>query len=218
MPAVRVLGDVGPHALSLRPLSGLSAITPQCLFRLEAASRLPGESWINTCVLRVGEELRALRSDIVVTHEPSRTIVVIDVTVSFEYKFDSLQSAGIEKIHIYQLLAETLRRRGYIVHVDDFVVGVWHSHNNSLTSLLQYATLMSRRMFSETIAWPRDVHVEHISGIRQYRVIGSIARDEASLEITQTHASVHENQPATDANNLNVDVSEAMRAQPPSSP
>ncbi|CAD1473135.1 unnamed protein product [Heterotrigona itama] len=46
-------------------------------------------------------QLRALRPDIVIPG-PSRTIVVIDVTVFFEYKFDSLENAGIEKIHIYQ--------------------------------------------------------------------------------------------------------------------
>ncbi|CAD1480994.1 unnamed protein product [Heterotrigona itama] len=104
----------------------------------------------------------------------------------------------------YQPFAETLRRCGYIVRVDGFVVGAWHSRNNSLTSLLRYATLMNRRMFSKTIAWPRDAHVKHISGIRQYRVMGWTAQDEASPAITQTHASVHENQPAIDANNLNT--------------
>ncbi|CAD1468550.1 unnamed protein product [Heterotrigona itama] len=125
MPAVWVtVGDVAPCALSLQPLRGCSAVAPQRDCR-EVCRGLPGETRINQCVPSFGKGLRDLRSDTqVVTHEPSRTVAVIDVTVSFENKFDSLESAGIEETRIYQQLVECLRKRGYIdVYVDSFVLG-----------------------------------------------------------------------------------------------
>ncbi|CAD1470780.1 unnamed protein product [Heterotrigona itama] len=78
--------------------------------RLSAASRLPGESWIDTCVPCVGEELRALYPNIVVTHEPSSTIVVIDVTVSFQYRGDPYMSAACRDIGKTRVHCSRLRR------------------------------------------------------------------------------------------------------------
>ncbi|KOX69031.1 hypothetical protein WN51_07101 [Melipona quadrifasciata] len=100
-----------------------------------------------------------VHSDLVVTHEPPRTVVMVDVTVPFENTFEALEKARLEKILKYHSLADSLRGRGYTVHVDGFVVGA-----------LGYAGLMRPLIVSETIAWSRDVYVEHVTEIRQYLV------------------------------------------------
>ena len=74
-----------------------------------------------------------MERDIVVTHEPSRTVVIIDVTVPFENTFAALEA--VEKVQKYQPLADALCGRGYVVHVDGFVVGVlgaWHPNNDGV--------------------------------------------------------------------------------------
>ncbi|CAD1480680.1 unnamed protein product [Heterotrigona itama] len=85
-----------PHMLCLcGPQAAFWQLRHNAFFeKLEAASRLPGESWINTHALRPA---------------PRRRTAGI--------------ASWIDKIHIYQPLAETLRRRGYIVNVQGFVVG-----------------------------------------------------------------------------------------------
>ena len=59
----------------------------------------------------------------------------------------------------YQLFADVLRGRSYVIHVDGFVVGAldaWHPNNDGLASFLRvssrYASLMRLLMVSETIA------------------------------------------------------------------
>ena len=44
-------------------------------------------------------------------------------------------------------------------------------------------------MVSETIAWPRDMYVEHVSGIRKYSVLEAAAPATAGLESTLAIAS-----------------------------
>ena len=91
--------------------------------RLTAASRLPGEVRLNQRVQGEGGDLAVLRPDIVVTHEPSITVVIVEVTLPFENSFAALEAAGVEKMQKYQPFADALRGRGYIVHVDGFVAG-----------------------------------------------------------------------------------------------
>ncbi|XP_043525394.1 uncharacterized protein LOC122536787 [Frieseomelitta varia] len=166
-----VLCHCGPHAAT-RQLRHNRIVE-----RLAAASRLPGDLQVNRRVPGAGEDLTALRPDIIVTHEPSRTVVVLDATVPFENTFEALEKARFEKIIKYQPLAKSLRGRGYTVHVDGFVVGAlggWHPWDDHLLALLRvssgYAGLMRRLIVSETIAWSRDVYVEHVTGTRQYHL------------------------------------------------
>ena len=110
-------------AARFRPL--VNCVTMHCE-RLVAASRLPGEMRLNQGVC--GDHA-ALRPDIVVTHEATKTIVIVDVIVPFEKSFAVLEAARVEKVQKYQPLADALRGRGYVVHVDGFVVdalGTWY--------------------------------------------------------------------------------------------
>ena len=187
-----------PHLLChCGPLSAARQLRHNAIAeRLAAVSRLHGEVRLNQRVQRVGEELVALRPDIVVTHEPSRTVVIVDVTVTFVNTFAALEAARVEKVQKYQTLADALRGRGYVVHIDGFVVcalGAWHPNNDGLTIFLRvssrYASLMRVLMVSETIALPRDAYVEHVSGIRKYSVLEAAAPATAGLESTLAIAS-----------------------------
>ena len=158
-------------AARFRPL--VNCFTMQCE-KLAAASKLPGEVRLNQRVQGVGGDLAALRPDIVVSHEPSITVVIVDVTVPFENSFAALEAWRLEKVQKYQSLSDAVRGRGYVVHVDGFVVGAlgaWHPNNDGLASFFRVssrdASLMGLLMVSETIACPRDIYVEHASGIRQ---------------------------------------------------
>ena len=179
-------------AAYFRPL--VNCVTMQCE-RLAAPSRIPGEVRLNQRVQSVSGDLAALRPDIVVP-EPSITVVIVDVTVPFVNSFAALEASRVEKVQKYQPLAEALRARGYVVHVDDFVVGAlsaWYSNNDGLAKFLRvssrYASLMRLLMVSETIAWPRDMYVEHVSGIRQYSVLDAAAPATAAPVSTPAIAS-----------------------------
>ena len=124
-------------ASRFRPL--VNCVTMQCE-RLAAASRLPGEARLNQRVQGVGGDLAPLRPDTVVTHEPSITIVIVYVNVSFENSFAALEAARVEKVQKYQPLADEIRGRGYVVHVDGFVIGAlgaWYSNSDGLASFLR---------------------------------------------------------------------------------
>ena len=166
---------------------------------LAAASRLSGHVRLNQRVQGVGGDLAALRPDIVVTHEPSITVVIVDVIVPFEKSFAALEAARVEKVQKYQPLADALRLRGYVVHVDGFVVGAlgaWHLNNDGLDSFFlvssRYASLVRLLMVSEPIVWPWDMYVEHASGIRQYSVLDAAAPTTAAPESTPAIASAVE--------------------------
>ena len=132
-------GNPSPLATAARFRPLVNCVTMQCE-RLAAASRLPGEVRLNQRVQGVDGDLAALRSDFTVTHEPSITVVVVDVTVPFENFFAALEAASVEKVQKYQPLADALRGRGYVVHVDGFVVGAlgaWHPNNDGLARYLR---------------------------------------------------------------------------------
>jgi len=145
------------------------------LHRLWRATRLPGVVRVNRRVEGVGGELEALRPDLVIRHEPSKSVVICDVTVPFENRWTAFEDARARKIARYSPLAEELQRRGYRVVVTAFVVGAlgsWDPRNEAVLRLLrvgnQYAAMMRRLIVSDTIRWSRDIYVEHVSGIRQY--------------------------------------------------
>ena len=170
-------------------------------------------------------DLAALRPDIVLTHETSRTVVIVDVTVPLENTFAALEEARVEEVRKYQPLADALRGRGYVVRVDGFVVdtlGACHPNNAGLASFLRvsprYASLMRLLMVLETIAWSRDMYVEHVSGIRQYSVLNAAAPATAALESTPAIASVVGGGLAAVEENENElkSVSETMAVHAPS--
>nr|XP_034184632.1 uncharacterized protein T26G10.4-like [Osmia lignaria] len=166
-----VLCHCGPHSAA-RQRRHDNLVT-----RLSRAIRLPGEIRVNRRIPGATGESSALRPDIVVTHEASRTVVLVDVTVPFENTMQAIADARLEKINKYKDLADSLRGRGYKVYLDAFIVGAlgaWDPGNEFLLELLRisprYASLMRKLMVAETIAWSRDIYVEHVSGIRQYTV------------------------------------------------
>ncbi|XP_048514042.1 uncharacterized protein LOC125501691 [Athalia rosae] len=149
--------------------------------RVAKACRLPGTMRINKRVEGVDGDLGALRPDIVVRHEPSKSIVIVDVTVPFENTYSAFEEARGRKIEKYKPLADALHGDGYKVAVSAIVVGAlgsWDPKNEQVINMLRigkkYAGLMRRLIVSETIKWSRDIYVEHVSGVRQYKT-----RDEA---------------------------------------
>ena len=140
------------------------------LHRLWRATRLPGVVRVNRRVEGIGGELEALRPDLVIRHEPSKSVVICDVTVPFENRWTAFEDARARKIAKYSPLAEELQRRGYRVVVTAFVVGAlgsWDPRNEAVLRLLrvgnQYAAMMRRLIVSDTIRWSRDIYVEHVS-------------------------------------------------------
>lgn len=114
-----------------------------------------------------------MRLDLVVTHEQSRNIVGLDVTVAFENTFEEVEKAILEQILKYQPLTDSMRRRGYTVHVDRYVIdalGAWHTWKDRLLALLRFSSgfvgLMRQLLVSKPINWSRDIYVEHVTGAR----------------------------------------------------
>ncbi|XP_072758320.1 uncharacterized protein [Anoplolepis gracilipes] len=145
------------------------------LHRLRKACRMPGEKRVNQRVEGVDGELGELRPDLVIRHEPSKCVVICDVTVPFENRWRSFEEARARKIAKYSPLAEALQREGYRVVVTAFVVGSlgsWDPANEAVLRTLHigsaYASMLRRLVVSDTIRWSRDVYVEHVSGVRQY--------------------------------------------------
>jgi hypothetical protein len=100
-----------------------------------------------------------------------------DVAVPFENGAAAFDEAREEKVRKYHSLAEDLRGAGYVVEVAAFLVGAlgsWDARNEWAMSLLgvngYYATWMRRLMVSDCVRWSRDMYVEHVSGVRQFRL------------------------------------------------
>ncbi|XP_011883906.1 PREDICTED: uncharacterized protein LOC105571048, partial [Vollenhovia emeryi] len=164
-----VLGHCGVHAAAIQLRHDA------VLHRLWKACRLPGEVRVNRRVEGVSDGLTGLRPDLVIRHEPSKCVVILDVTVPFENRAIAFEEARARKVIKYSALAEELRSQGYRVEVAAFVVGAlgsWDPANEGVLDLLRvskrYAGMMRRLMVSDTIRWSRDIYVEHVSGVRQY--------------------------------------------------
>lgn len=164
-----VLGHCGLHAAAIQLRHDA------VLHRLRRACRLPGEVRVNQRVGGIDGDLGELRPDLVVRHEPSKSVVICDVTVPFENRLVAFEEARARKLAKYAPLAEALHSRGYRVVVTAIVVGAlgsWDPRNDAVLSLLRvgsaYGALMRRLIVSDTIRWSRDIYVEHVSGVRQY--------------------------------------------------
>ena len=130
---------------------------------------------VNRAVEGVDEDSALLRPDLVVRDDHNQRITIVDVATSFETCKVAFDDARAEKLQNYSELAENLRRQGYEVIVDAFLVGAlggWDPLNERTMSLLninrRYAVMMRRLMVSEIIKWSRNIYVEHVSGVRQY--------------------------------------------------
>ncbi|RLU16390.1 hypothetical protein DMN91_010458 [Ooceraea biroi] len=164
-----VIGHCGVHAAAIQLRHDA------VLHRLRRACRLPGEVRVNQRVEGVDGELEGLRPDLVVRHEPSKSVVICDVTVAFENRLVAFEEARGRKVARYTPLAEALRAQGYRVVVTALVVGAlgsWCPRNDAVLRLLRvgskYGSMMRRLIVSDTIRWSRDIYVEHVSGVRQY--------------------------------------------------
>ncbi|XP_025262540.1 uncharacterized protein LOC112637315 [Camponotus floridanus] len=145
------------------------------LHRLWKACRMPGDKRVNRRVEGIDGEPGELRPDLVVRHEPSKCVVICDVAVPFENRWESFEEARARKVAKYSSLAEALQREGYRVVVTAFVVGSlgsWDPANEAVLRVLHigsaYASLLRRLVVSDSIRWSRDIYVEHVSGVRQY--------------------------------------------------
>lgn len=74
--------------------------------RVVRASRVPGEVRMNQRVLGVDEDLANLRPGIIMTHESTSIVVMIDITVPFENIFEALKQERLEKILAPRRLTE----------------------------------------------------------------------------------------------------------------
>ncbi|XP_018404135.1 PREDICTED: uncharacterized protein LOC108780817 [Cyphomyrmex costatus] len=79
------------------------------LHRLWKASRLPGVVRVNQRVDGVDGELAGLRPDLAVRHELSKIVVIYDVTMPFENRWQSFDDARARKIAKYSPLARGIR-------------------------------------------------------------------------------------------------------------
>ncbi|GFV96090.1 reverse transcriptase domain-containing protein [Trichonephila clavipes] len=112
--------------------------------------------------------------DLVLRRHDGETIIV-DFTVAFEDRYDSLVAARNAKLLKYQPILESLRAAGKPVYLDAIVVGSlgsWDPANDTVLLRLgisrRYAMLMRKLICSDTIRWSRDIYIEHLTGKRQY--------------------------------------------------
>ena len=117
-----------------------------------------------------------LRPDIVWIDEAKKTMKIVDVAVTFENRYLSLEKIRATKIEKYAPIADEFRRKGWIVDLDAIVVGSlggWDPANEATLRMLRisrwYLRLMRKLIVSDTIRWSRDIYVEHITGKRMYR-------------------------------------------------
>jgi hypothetical protein len=144
--------------------------------RLAAAIHAPGTVSLDRRVKGAAGDNAHLRPDIVVHDVEGRRIVIVDVAVPFENGAAACDEAREEKVRKYHSLAKNLRGAGYVVEVAAFLVGAlgsWDARNEWAMSLLgvngYYATWMRRLMVSDCIRWSRNMYVEHITRVHQFR-------------------------------------------------
>lgn len=157
---------------------------------------------------RVPQHESTLRPDLVVIHEASKTLTLVDVAVIFENRYPEFQRARDGKISKYAPIADDFRGRGWTVNLDAVIVGAlgsWDPANEPALRKLRisprYAKLMRKLIVSDTIRWSRDIYVEHITGRRQYvgtnTLPGIPPRDPPQEETQSNQANTDAQHPAT---------------------
>ncbi|XP_046666839.1 uncharacterized protein LOC124358579 [Homalodisca vitripennis] len=124
----------------------------------------------------VPDDLVRLRPDVVVIDDSRKTIRIVDVTMPYEDGWRAIVEARERKHAAYAPLARFLRSGGFTVTVDAFVVGAlgaWDRANWDTLARLgvsrQYGVALSRRCVSTAVQWSRDLYVQHVTGVPQYR-------------------------------------------------
>ncbi|KYQ47779.1 hypothetical protein ALC60_13188 [Trachymyrmex zeteki] len=106
----RRCGEALPHVLCHCGIhSAAIQLRHAILHRLWKATRLLGVVRANQRVEGVSGDLAALRPDLVVRHEPSKSVVICDVTVPFENRWISFEMVRERKLEKYSTLAEELQ-------------------------------------------------------------------------------------------------------------
>ncbi|KAL6416672.1 hypothetical protein ACFW04_013248 [Cataglyphis niger] len=149
-----VIGHCGVHSAAIQLRHDA------VLHRLWKACRMPGEKRVNRRVEGIDGELGELRPDLVIRNERTKCVVICDVTIPFENRWEAFDEARARKVAKYSPLAEELQRRGYRVVVTAFVVGAlgsWDPRNEAVLRVLRignaYASMMRRLIVSDTIRW-----------------------------------------------------------------
>ena len=99
-----------------------------------------------------------LRPDIVITNEVTRRVTIVDVTIPFENRYQTMEVARQAMIEKYKPLVDELREKGYTVDLDAIVVGSlgsWDPANERVLRTIKidrrYAKLMRKLIVSDTI-------------------------------------------------------------------
>lgn len=147
------------------------------LSRLARGTRVAGEKKLNCRVAGLTGDLAGLKPDLVITDEANKSVTIVDVAIPFENKMEAFTATRVLKCDKYRPIAEALEAKGYKVTVDAFIVGAlggWDGANENVLKTLNvspfYARMMRRLMISETIAWSRNIYVQHVSGVPQPEV------------------------------------------------
>ena len=120
---------------------------------------------------KVADSSSALRPDLVVTDMANRKVVIVDVTVPFENRYEALEAARLAKMDKYEPLVKELTEKGFEVEMDALVVGslgAWDPANERTLRILKigrrYSRMMRKLISSEAIQWSRDIYIQHITG------------------------------------------------------
>jgi hypothetical protein len=141
------------------------------------AKAVPSLAGVVTTDRQVPGAESTLRPDVVVMNQATKQLVIVDVAVVFENRFEALERSRAEKVRKYEPIANHFRLRGWNVRLDAVVVGAlgsWDPNNEPALKALRisprYCKMMRRFIISDTIRWSRDMYIEHISGKRQFTV------------------------------------------------
>ncbi|KAL6416697.1 hypothetical protein ACFW04_013229 [Cataglyphis niger] len=104
-----VIGHCGVHSAAIQLRHDA------VLHRLWKACRMPGVKRVNRRVEGIDGELGELRPDLVIRNERTKCVVICDVTIPFENRWEAFDEARARKVAKYSPLAEELQRRGYRV-------------------------------------------------------------------------------------------------------
>lgn len=116
------------------------------------------------------------KPDLVILNEDAKQAVIVDIACPFDNKYQAFLTKRTEKKEKYAHLVEFLVGKGYTVHIDALLVGSlgsWDPANEPVLGILGIPlpgrSKLRRLIVSDVIRWSRDIYVEHVSGVRQYK-------------------------------------------------
>ena len=115
---------------------------------------------------KVADSSLAIRPDLVVTDVTNRKVVIMDVTVPFENRYEALVLARQAKTDKYEPLVNELKEKSFSVEMDALVVGslgTWDRAYERTSKIFKigrrYSRLMRKLIVSEAIQWSRDIYI-----------------------------------------------------------